>query len=71
MLVAMADEEQSLPVIVRMRVNCAQCGHTEDETYEFDMLVGKAEPMEERAPGKCPECGAPIRIHLRRVKALQ
>jgi hypothetical protein len=35
-----------------------------DETYEFDMQIAKAQPIEEYAPSRCPECGAPIRIYL-------
>lgn len=57
-------------MVVTMRVACG-CGHAEDETYEFDMPADNAEPMEEYAPGTCPECRAPIRIYLRRVNALQ
>jgi hypothetical protein len=32
-----------------MRVECARCGHAEDETYEFDLPLGKAQPMETAA----------------------
>jgi hypothetical protein len=53
-----------------MRVKCG-CGHTEDETYEFDLPAAGAEPLEEHVPGTCPECRAPIRIHLKRTSALQ
>jgi hypothetical protein len=28
-----------------MRVECARCGHSEDDTYEFDMPLAKAQPM--------------------------
>ena len=37
-----------------MRVNCGG-GYTEDDTYEFDMPLAKAQPMEAYEPGKCPE----------------
>lgn len=60
----------TLPVVVTMRVECAGCGHKEDETYEFDMPIGESEPIEEHAPGTCPVCGARILIYLRRTKAL-
>jgi len=45
-------------VIVRMQVECARCGHTEDETYECEMSFAKSQPMEAYEPGKCPEGGA-------------
>jgi hypothetical protein len=56
---------------VRMRVECAKCGHLEDETYEFDMPAANAHSEEAHEPGTCPKCGAPVRIYLRRVSALQ
>jgi hypothetical protein len=56
-----------IPVVVRMRVECA-CGHTEDEAYEFDMPLAKSQPMEGSEPGACPECGAPVQIHLKRTQ---
>ena len=28
------------------------------------MQIAKAQPIEEYAPSRCPECGAPIRIYL-------
>lgn len=54
-----------------MRVKCNKRRHTEAETYEFDMPVEKAEEMEGREPGKYPDCGAPLLIHMTRVKQLQ
>ena len=57
--------------IVRMRVECAKCGHTEDETYEFDVPFAKAQPAEAYEPGKCPKCGAPIQMHLKRTHQRQ
>jgi hypothetical protein len=47
------------PVVVHMHVECAGCGHTADETYEFDMPFAKSKPMESCESGECPECGAP------------
>jgi hypothetical protein len=38
--------DNRIPVVVRMHVECARCGHTEDETYEFDMPFAKSQPME-------------------------
>lgn len=52
--------DNRIPVVVRMRVECGSCGHTEDETYEFDMPFAKSQPMEAYEPGKCPQCSAPI-----------
>ena len=37
-----------------MRVECAKCGRLEDETYEFDMSLEKARPMEAYEPGTVP-----------------
>jgi hypothetical protein len=65
-----ADENETVPVMVTMRVRCG-CGHTEDETYEFDLPIAGAKPMEEEVPGTCHECHAPILIHLKRAGALQ
>jgi hypothetical protein len=62
--------KKTVPVVVTMRVNCG-CGHTEDETYEFDLPMAAAKPMEDHAPGTCPECRAPIWIHLSRTSARQ
>ena len=64
-------DAKKIPVVVRMRVECAQCGHREDETYEFDMPIAKAHPMEEYEPGTCPECGAPVQMHLKRTQRIQ
>ena len=54
-----ASMDRNIPVVVRMPVECARCGHTEHEIYEFDMPFKKSQPMETGEPGKCPECGAP------------
>jgi endogenous inhibitor of DNA gyrase (YacG/DUF329 family) len=59
------------PVVVRMRVECARCGHAEDDTYEFDMPRAKAQPRGESVPGKCPECGCPLHMHLKRTQRVQ
>jgi len=66
--IAMDDD---IPVVVRMRVECARCGHTEDETYKFDLPHAKAQAMEAYEPGKCPKCGAPIHMHLKRTQQRQ
>ena len=42
-----------------------------DETYDFDMPFAKAQPMEAYKPGKCPESGAPIQMHLKRTRQRQ
>ena len=39
-------DAKKIPVVVRMRVECSKCGHREDETYEFDMPIAEAQPME-------------------------
>lgn len=64
MLAGVADEK-TVPVVVTMRVTCG-CGHAEVETYEFDMPADRAQPMEDYEPGCCPECGAPVRLHMKR-----
>jgi len=63
--------DSRVPVVVRMRVECASCGYTEDETYEFDMPFAKAQSKEGDEPGKCSECGAPILMHLKRTQQRQ
>jgi hypothetical protein len=62
--------EKKVLVLVSMRVACG-CGHVHAEDFEFDMPIDEAQPMEAYEPGTCPECRAPIRIHLRRTSALQ
>ena len=62
--------DTKIPVVVRMHVEC-KCGHVEDETYEFDMPFKKAQAMEANEPGKCPECGEPVQIHLKRWQQRQ
>jgi DNA-directed RNA polymerase subunit RPC12/RpoP len=64
-------DEPTLPVVVTMRVKCERCGHSEDETYEFDLPVGESHPIEESTPGTCPVCRARILVHLRRTTGLQ
>jgi DNA-directed RNA polymerase subunit RPC12/RpoP len=56
-----------IPVIVRMGVECARCGHSEDDTYEFDLPFAKAQAMEAYEPARCPKCGAAIQMHLKRT----
>jgi hypothetical protein len=66
-----ASVDNRIPVIVRMHGECATCGHTEDEAYEFDMPLAKSQPMEAYESGKRPECGAPIQMHLKRTQQRQ
>jgi len=33
--------------------------------------LAKAQPMEAYEPGKCPKCGAPIQMHLKRTQQRQ
>ena len=68
---AQASMDSRIPVVVRMRVECARCRHTEDETFEFDMPFAKSQPMEAYEPGKCSECGGPIHMHLKRTQQRQ
>ena len=63
--------DNRIPVVVRMQVECAMCGYAEDDTYEFDMPFTKSHPMEADEPGKCPDCGAPIEMHLKRTQQRQ
>jgi ribosomal protein S27AE len=63
--------DDDIPVIVRMRVECARCGHAEDEESAFDLPLAKAQPIESYEPGTCPECGAPIHMHLKRWQRVQ
>jgi len=63
--------DSQIPVVVQMHVECARCGHTEDDTYEFDMPFAKSQPMEDYAPGKCPECGSPVQVYLKRTQQRQ
>jgi hypothetical protein len=51
--------DDEIPILVRMRVECTKCGHSEEDTYEFEMPIDEAQPTEERAAGTCPDCGAP------------
>ena len=66
-----AGMDDDIPVVIRMRAECDRCGDAEDDTYEFDMPRDNSEPMEEYAPGKCPERGAPVSMRLKRTRALQ
>src|SRR5215469_2963248 len=42
--------DSRIPVFARMRVECARCGNTEDETYEFDMPFAKSQAMKAYEP---------------------
>jgi hypothetical protein len=35
------------------------------------MRFAKSHAMESHEPGKCPECGAPIQMHLKRTQQRQ
>jgi len=63
--------DDEIPIVVRMRVECSKCGHADEDTYEFEMPIDEAQPEEERAPGKCPDCGAPVWIYLSRTQRMQ
>jgi hypothetical protein len=67
----LAGMNNNIPVIVRMRVECARWGHHEVATYKFDMPLANAQPMEAYEPGKCPECGAPVQMYLKRTQPVQ
>jgi hypothetical protein len=66
-----ASLDNRIPVVVHMRDECARCGHTESDTYEFDMPFAKSQPMEAYEAGKCRDCGAPIQMHLKRTQQRQ
>jgi hypothetical protein len=38
--------DDDIAVVVGMRVECARCGHSKGDTYEFDMPLAVAQPME-------------------------
>lgn len=52
-------------------MSSSRCGHAEDDTYEFDMPLAESERLEEYVAGKCPDCGAPVRMHLERTQQVQ
>jgi hypothetical protein len=64
----MADENTA-PVVVSLRVKCG-CGYVDDEDFLLDMPHDKAQPMQAYELSACPDCGALIRIHLKRTSAL-
>ena len=61
----MADEN-TVPVFLSMRVKC-WCGYASDQDFLLDMPQEKAHSMEVSELTACPDCGAPIRIHLKRT----
>lgn len=65
------DDDAPTPVLVRLTVKCDRCGYGLDELYQFRTSVEEAEPKEGCEPGKCPQCGAKLLIHLKREKQLQ
>jgi hypothetical protein len=54
-----------------MRVEYDRCGHAEDDTYEFDLPLAKAQPREAHEAGKCLKCKAPVLMHLKRTQRAQ
>ena len=69
MLPAM-EERKTVQVVVSMRVKC-WCGYANDEDFLLDMPHEKAQPTQALELSACPDCGAPIRIHLKRTSPLQ
>lgn len=65
----MADEN-TVPVFLSMRVKC-WCGYASDQDFLLDMPHDKAQSMQASELTACPDCGAPIRIHLKRTSTLQ
>lgn len=61
----MADEN-TVPVLLSMRVKC-WCGYASDQDFLLDMPHDKAQSMQASELTACPDCGAPIRIHLKRT----
>jgi len=61
----MADEN-TVPVFLSMRVKC-WCGYASDQDFLLDMPHDKAQSMQASELAACPDCGAPIRIHLKRT----
>jgi hypothetical protein len=61
--------EKTEQVVVSMRVKC-WCGYANAEDFLLDMPHDKAQPMQACDLIACPDCGAPIRIHLKRTIAL-
>ena len=64
-------DNNKIPVVVRMHVECDRCGHQEDKTCELDRPIVKTEALEAYQPGMCPECGAPIQMRLKRWQRIQ
>jgi hypothetical protein len=62
-------DENTVPVVISMRVKC-WCGYANDEDFLLDMPHDKAQPMQACELSACPDCGAPIRIYLKRTSAL-
>ena len=63
------DNGKTVQVVVAMRVRC-WCGFSTDEEFLLDMPHDKAQSMQVYEPGKCPDCGGLIRIHVKRTSAL-
>ena len=59
-------DENTVPVFLSMRVKC-WCGYASDQDFLLDMPHDKAQSMQASELTACPDCGAPIRIHLKRT----
>ena len=68
-LAAMA-YENTVPVFLSTRAKC-WCGYADDQAFLLDMPHDKAQPMEALRLAACPDCGAPIRIHIKRTSTMQ
>lgn len=51
-----AGPDDDIPVIITMRVECARCGHAEDDAYAFEVPVANSQPREEYVPRICLDC---------------
>jgi hypothetical protein len=59
-------DEDTVPVFLSMRIKC-WCGYASDQDFLLDMPQDKAQSMQSSELTACPDCGAPIRIHLKRT----
>jgi ribosomal protein L32 len=62
--------KNTVQVVMSTRVNC-WCGYANDEDFLLDIPDDKAQPMKACELSACPDCGALIRIHLKRTGAMQ
>lgn len=61
-------DDKTVPVIVTMRIKYPKCGIDEDETSEVDM---SRDTLEQVVTGECTDCGAPVRLHMKRWQLVQ